>query len=160
MTFRGMIFQYNSEMETGLIMLADGEKKNFSIHNWSDEATSPKIGLEVLYNASTDPVTIKALSAQEKTKFVEEEKKAKAAPADPTISKEAAKEPTPIFDTMQEYIDYYKDKGFNLARDSVNSGTRTASFRKYEMGDFEEVVLVETDVKISITKLLNGKEVD
>ena len=37
MVFIGMIFQFNSDQGTGLIMLSDGEKKEFSTDEWADE---------------------------------------------------------------------------------------------------------------------------
>jgi len=169
MIFRGMIFQYNSEQGTGLIMLSDGEKKEFSTNDWADNSNSPKIGLEILYDTSAGPVKIKALSAQEKSRFLEDEKKEKEKPDDKSLSNEEPEvaqkteevnDETLAFTDFDEHVQYYVDHGFKLARDAENNGTRTASFRNYVMGDFQEITLKETDSKITVIKMLNGKQVD
>ena len=43
----GMIFQFNSDEGSGLIMLSDGATKEFTTRDWTDESNAPAVGLKI-----------------------------------------------------------------------------------------------------------------
>ena len=44
-----MIFQFNADEGVGLIMLSDGQTKDFDTKDWVDETNEPSLGQEILY---------------------------------------------------------------------------------------------------------------
>ena len=45
----GMIFQFNSDEGSGLIMLSNGETKEFTTRDWVDKSNAPAVGLKISY---------------------------------------------------------------------------------------------------------------
>lgn len=101
----GMIFQFNSEQGTGLIMLSDGQKKEFSTAQWVDESNIPSIGLEIIYEDSGDLIKIKVPSEEEKNALRSDKKPKKE------------KEPT-TFSSLEEFQSYFSNKGFDLIKNT------------------------------------------
>ena len=61
---------------------------------------------------------------------------------------------------LDEYIDQYKGMGYRQVKDINSEGSRTLAFRKLEMGEPMEVIIVQSGSDIDITKTVNGKKVD
>jgi len=160
MVFIGMIFQFNSAQGTGLIMLSNGETKEFSTDDWIDDSNLPKIGLEILYEDSDKLIKIKVPSEEEKSRIKNKSSADKKNVEEVNIDKAEVNEETVSFSTFDEYIQYYQGLGFKLAKDSDTNGSRTASLRSYVMGEFEEIILQQSDSKTTVTKTINGKKVD
>jgi len=171
MIFRGIISSFDGVK--GSIILSNGERQEFSSKDWVDSSNEVRIGLEVIYEEENSLTKLRVPSEEEKQKLLEDEKNQKEAgnkPESSNIEKEttspssveAEEEPdeTAAFVCFDEHLQYYVDHGFKLVKDSENSGTRTANLRNYVMGDFQEIILKESDSKISTTKLLNGVKVD
>ena len=70
-----MIYQFDSTQGTGLIMLSDGDKREFSSNDWVDVSTAPAVGLKVSYESSDDLIKIKVASEADKNKALQDEKK-------------------------------------------------------------------------------------
>lgn len=65
MVLSGMIFQFDDEQGTGLIMLSDGETKEFTARDWVDESYTPEVGLKISYDDSEYFKKIKRFSEEE-----------------------------------------------------------------------------------------------
>jgi hypothetical protein len=61
--------------------------------------------------------------------------------------------------TVDEYINHFTEMGFKVLKDTENDGTRTLMLRKYVMDEHGEVIIKQSDSKISVTQTLNGKKV-
>jgi hypothetical protein len=77
----GMIFQYDAELGSGLVMLSGGDQKTFNRTNWVDSDNEPSVGQKISYDDSGYSVQIKvaneddkisANSVEDKPKEVEE----------------------------------------------------------------------------------------
>lgn len=143
----GMIFQFDSTEGTGLIMLSGGEQKEFSTNEWVDDSNTPSVGLKVSYESSDGLIKIKV--ASETDKILPEKEK-----------EEELDENKILFSSVDEYINYYKDNGFKLINDSQEEHSRKVALRKFSVDKHEEIKITQSDSKISVTQMLNGKKVD
>ncbi len=118
MVFTGMIFQFDSTQGTGLIMLSDGEKKEFSTNEWADESTMPAVGLKISYEINGPLVKIKTAS---------EIKIQKKVPNEPT-SKE---EEVTSFTSIEEFQSHFSDKGFDVIKNTDEGSDDGLSMGKF-----------------------------
>lgn len=63
------------------------------------------------------------------------------------------------FTSVDEYINHFTGKGFKLLKDTENDGVRTLMLRRYVMDEHGEVIIKQSDSKISVTQTLNGKKI-
>ena len=68
MVSTGMIFQYDSTQGTGLLMLSDGETKEFSSNDWTDTVNSPAIGQKISYLSDAHGTQIKVAGEEDTSK--------------------------------------------------------------------------------------------
>ncbi len=133
MNMTGMIFQFNSDDGKGLIMLTDGQTKEFTVSQWADENNMPSVGLKISYDEDAQGAKVK--------KYDE----SKEQPVSPSTS-------------IEEYIEHFKGEGYNLVKDLQEGNTRTVTFRKFSVTEHSEVVIKSVNNEISITRTINGKE--
>jgi hypothetical protein len=143
MVLSGMIFQFDSDQGIGLIMLSDGETKEFSTREWVDASHLPKVGLKISYDTSEHFKKIKCFSEEES---ISNDVKTNENSTDPLVS-------------VDDHIAYYKERGFKLASDSIKDDVRVVSLRSYSMDDYGEVSIKYSDSKLDITVMMNGKKV-
>lgn len=153
MIYIGMIFQYDQNSGSGLIMLSDGEKKEFSAAEWIDTQNTPAVAQKIAYVISGSNVQVRVAT--------EEDIVTAASDQEPDVIEE---EPTPeedavTFDTIDEYIEYYTQMGFKLIKDTGDNESRNAALRFYVAGDFGEVTLKQNGSKINVTQMMNGQVV-
>lgn len=206
MVFIGMIFQFNSDQGTGLIMLSDGEKKEFSTDEWADEVNMPSVGLQILYDISDSGIKIKVPSEEEKNKLrpgkkikkeeevtsftsteefqsyyskkgfdvikgsdeVIDDRLSMGKLSDEGVQSvsirfegskaELTKRTIPLY-SVDDHINYFKDTGYRLINDSDDNGSRKLTFRRYMMGEHSEIIMKDSDDKITITQMVDGKKV-
>jgi len=139
MIFRGMIFQYNSEEGTGLIMLSDGEQKEFSTNEWIDASNVPRVGLEVSYESSDNLIKIKMLNEAEKRKILLDEKRSK-------------EEDITRFRSMQEFQSYFSNKGFEAVKNRQEDADDKLTMEKYSDGSVHSVSIIFKNAKPEITE--------
>lgn len=144
----GMIFQYDSTQGIGLIMLSDGETKQFSKHYWVDTENEPAIGQKISYEDNYGHVQIK--TANEEVTAV----------ASSTEDDEATQEEDAAgqFSTVEDVITYYTDSGFKLVSDSEDGESRTITLRLYTPTDYGEATIKKIGSEISVMQVLNGKK--
>lgn len=134
MYMTGMIFQYNSDNGSGLLMLSDGDSKQFDRSQWQDDKNEPSVGLKISYEERAGVVTVCAYDESKQEENEEQD--------------------------IEQYIQEYLNEGFNLVKDAQKSNKRTVVLRKYDKGDFGEITLESSAGKVSIEKMFNGKKVD
>jgi len=144
----GMIFQFNNEEGTGLIMLSHGSSKEFSAKNWIDTSCEPSVGLKVSFEGTDTLMNIEVLKDESISIIPTVENKSKA-----DESKKVE------FSSVDEYITHFKDLGYKLAKDVDTGTTRTATLRIFLEDGHGESVVTSTDGKISVKTMVNGKEV-
>ncbi len=147
MVSTGMIFQYNNAEGKGLLMLSDGEKKEFSVHEWTDKLNALKVGLRILYE--NDNGLIKIKMATHTDKVLPKKKKCEV-----ELSKKDL-----VFSSLEEYIDYYKACGYKLVNDSKETQIRNVVLRKFSVDKHEEVKISLNNSRITLIELLNGKPI-
>lgn len=130
----GMIFQFNSDEGRGLIMLTDGQTKEFNASQWADENNMPSVGLKISYDESSNDVKIKMYDELEGKKNLS-------------------------FSTADEYIQYFKESGFNLVKDTKDDESRTVTLRKFSIDEHSEVIIESRNDKTTVTRTVNGKKV-
>lgn len=132
MIFTGMIFQYNSDQGVGLIMLSDGEKKDFTIAQWIDKSNAPAVGLKISY----DDGYIKKVKL-----FTEEETN--------NTSLDANTDNDPAtFTSIQEYKKYYSDQDY-----VTNSSTsKKLTMQKYSTEGIHSIMVSLENSKPEVTK--------
>jgi len=136
MNMTGMIFQFNSDDGRGLIMLSDGETKEFSINQWIDTNKSPTVGLKIFYDMKTNKVSSE-------------------------MHKEETEEANALsFGNVEEYIEHFKEDGFNLVKDFEDEEVRTITFRKYAIDEPLEIIIRVKKGEITVTYMVNGKKVE
>ncbi len=145
MIFIGMIFQYNSEQGTGLIMLSDGEQKEFSQTQWADSSNSPAVGQKIAYETNATSVKIRVASQEDITSAsaVQEEESA-------SDNKET---------TLEEYLQHFIGLGFKLVKDTSSDAVRTLILRSFATGESQEFIITQTASKTTIVETINGKTV-
>ena len=187
MVLSGMIFQFNSEQGTGLIMLSNGESKEFSTHDWVDASQAPEIGLKISYEDSGYIKKIKLFNEEDGTDFksIKDYENHYSAESYVTISSTNEKLSMQKYSTegihnisvhlndgeaqvleeldplvsVDDHVEYFKEIGFKLASDSTNADVREVSLRSYSMDDYGEVSIKYCDSKLNITVMINGKKV-
>lgn len=147
MIYIGMIFQYDSDMGSGRIMLSDGEQGEFNRIDWIDSENMPAVGQKISYDTSGSHVKIRVATEEDKAKALlqEEEESAQAEKLE--------------FSDMDEAIKHFTDKGYKLLKDTQVDESRTASLRLYTTTDFGEASIIQKGSDIIINQTLNGKPV-
>ena len=135
----GMIFQFNSVEGTGLIMLSDGEKKEFSTNEWVDESNMPSIGLEILYDSSDNIIKIKVPSEEEKDEIRPNKKTKK-------------EEEISSFASIEEFQSYYSNKGFDVINNTDKTTADELSMGKLSDEGVQSVSIRFKDSKSELTK--------
>ena len=160
MNYTGMIYQYDQESGNGLVMIGDGESKEFSKSEWMETETEPSVGQRISYELVNSQIQIKLATQESEDKA----KKYKESLQDDQKQEELPKE-TPkcsiSFESIDKCIEHYTNLGFKLAKDSQSGLTRTLSFRYYSSatGDFGEALIKQTGDIIHVTQTLNGQTV-
>jgi hypothetical protein len=145
--YTGMIFQYDSSTERGLLMLSNGETKEFGTYNWVDEKNSPAVGQKIAYDNNRVKVATK------------EDEDAALLKKDEVIDTQEDTQTEEAFNSVDDYIEHYINKEYKLARDSVVDGVRTVSLRMYTSEEYGEVSIKQYGSNIDVTRTLNGKSV-
>ncbi len=167
MVFIGMIFQFNSDQGIGLIMLSDGEKKEFSTNDWIDENNTPSVGLEILYDNSDNIVKIRVPSEVEKNELkLKKQTKEEAVTSHGSAQELQTDSSDKDYDvsegtdgSVDDHIQRFKESGYRLINDTDDSGIRKATLRRYVMDEHSEIIITCSDDKVSVTKIINGKKV-
>lgn len=134
----GMIFQFNADEGTGLIMLSDGQKKDFNTNDWVDEINMPSIGLQILYESNDDIVKVKVPSPEEKNELKPEKK--------------SAKEETPSFTSTEEFQKYFEDRGFDIIKKTDETIDNKLSMGKFTDDGVQSVSISFTDAQAELTR--------
>ncbi len=163
----GMIFQFNNDQGAGLIMLSDGQKKEFTLKDWIDETNTPRVGLEIVYDSSDALIKIRVPSEAEKDALKLKKKPKKDAAADLGSTEGSQSDPSDIDSdvvqgtdgSVEEHIKRFQDDGYRLIKDINEKGSRTAMLRRYVMDEHSEIIIKCSDDKTTLTKTVNGKKV-
>ena len=153
MVYIGMIFQFDSTQGSGLIMLSDGGKKEFTTNEWVDDVNNPTIGQKISYESNGYQAKIKVASKKDEIK---------AASGKETVD---SKEETSTQSAHQEFtcaedaISYFTDMGFKLVKDTDTNGSRILTLRMFADGDPIEVIINQHGSQITVEKTVNGKPV-
>ena len=139
MVFTGMIFQFNSDEGTGLIMLSDGETKEFSTDDWVDESNVPAVGLKISYESSDDLIKIKVPSVEDKNKSLPNEKTSK-------------EDDIASFTSIEEFQSYFSDKGFDVIKNTDESRDDELTMGKFSDEGVQSVSISFKDSKPELTK--------
>lgn len=139
-----MIFQFNKDNGSGLVMLTNGETKEFSVNDWVDTSNEAAVGLKVSYEKGDTFVKIQTLKNEGAVSAEKEE---------------APVEEKSECSSVDEYVEHYVADGYKLVRDINQAGVRRAILRRFLEDGHGEVIVTEEDSKISLTTLVNGKEV-
>lgn len=139
----GMIFQYDSTQEMGLVMITGGEKREFALHNWVDVQNQPEVGQKVTYDESSHPVKIKV--ANEDDKII--------VPCDDEKDNTKVEE----FSDIDEAVKYFTDMGFKTLKEIKDDESRTVTLRLYTPTDYGEVTIKQSGSEISVKQIINGK---
>jgi len=135
MIFAGMIFQYNEQTQSGLIMLTDGTTKEFSTKEWIDEENVPAVGQKISYETIKTGVGVRVASEVD--------------------TKETSKELISVEEHTQKFIDL----GYNLVKDTSSTTTRTVVLRSFATGESQEVIITQEGSEVTISERVNGKAV-
>ena len=144
----GMIYQYDTAQGIGLIMLTDGETKQFSKHYWVDTDNEPAVGQKISYEDNYGHVQIKIAS--------EELSAAESSTEDEKVAQE--EDAAGQFSTVEDFITYYTDSGFKLVSDNEDGESRTITFRLYTPTDYGEATIKKIGSEITVMQVLNGKK--
>ena len=147
----GMIFQFNNTQGTGLIMLSDGEKKEFSTDDWVDASNLPKIGLEIVYEINDNRIKIKVPSEEEKNAL-----KNKTLPGKKTVKEESdiGKKEDDItgLTSLEEYQTYFSNKGFDVIKNTQETVDDELTMGKFSDESVETVSISFKNSKPELTK--------
>lgn len=136
MIHAGMIFQYNSDNETGLIMFSDGSQKTFSSDDWVDMINTPAIGQKIVYTETVDVIEIRVASEDDLSNI--------------PLNKEKSK-------SVDEHIEHFVSIGFKLVKETLNNEVQTVILRTFQTGEPQEVIITNQGSKITIIETINGK---
>lgn len=134
----GMIFQFNRDEGTGLIMLSDGAQKEFSVNEWTDGSTTPSVGLQIVYEISDNTVKIKVPSEEEKNEL------------QPARKSKQEKELTE-FSSLEEFENYFSKKGFDVMNTNKSSDSEL-NMLKYTDEGVQSVSIQFNNAKSELTK--------
>jgi len=124
----GMIFQFNTTEGAGLIMLSNGETKEFNIQEWTDTDNEAAIGLEVLYESDTQGTKIKVPTVQEKAEVL----------ANKTTKQEAD---ISSCKSLQDYQVYFSNKGFESVKNIEENSEIELSMAKFSGSSLERIAI-------------------
>lgn len=134
-----MIFQFNSDEGTGLIMLSDGETKEFSTDDWVDESNAPAVGLKISYENNDDLIKVKVLNEENKNKPLPNEKTSK--------EKDIAN-----FTSIEEFESSFSDKGFDVIQNTDESIDDELTMGKFTDEGVQSVSISFKNAKPELTK--------
>lgn len=134
-----MIYQFNSDEGTGLIMLSDGETKEFSAVDWVDESNVPAVGLKISYENSDDLIKIKVPSVEEKNPTLPNEKTSK-------------EEDSAGFTSIEEFQSYFTDKGFDVIKNTDDTADDELTMGKFSEEGVQSVSISFKDAKQELTE--------
>jgi len=159
MIFIGMIYRYDDTQGTGDLMLADGEKREFSSTNWEDSENTPSVGQRISYIVEENHLTIRVATEEDISNATDPN----VQPV-PQIQENVSQEEessTPSFTSLDEYLNHYVNLGFRQLKDVEDNGIRTITFRYYDAssGDFAEAIIKQKDSNITVEQTLNGKPI-
>ncbi|MDF1875234.1 hypothetical protein JHD48_05775, partial [Sulfurimonas sp. SAG-AH-194-I05] len=138
MMFTGMIFQYDNTLDSGLIILSDGEKKEFSIMDWIDTMHKPTIGQKISYESNNNKIEMRVATPEDEQKaLMDKEKKMK--------EEKKLKESIEACESVDDYVSYFTKMGFKLVKDETSDATRIVTLRFYSMDQFAEAMIREHD---------------
>ena len=152
MIFIGMIYQYDSEQGTGLLMLSDGEKKEFTINEWVDSVTQPKMAQKISYELVANRVCIKA-ATEEDIARASAEKEEEVSVEEESASSESMHQ----FANLDDCLEYFTQREFKVVKDIPNDESRVLTLRKYTPTEYGEAIITQRNSKINIELTLNGK---
>ncbi|MBL1242843.1 MAG: hypothetical protein COA39_000330 [Sulfurimonas sp.] len=138
MVYIGMIFQYNTDNGTGLIMLSDGAQKTFTSDDWVDSTNTPTVGQKIAYIDNANDIQVRVAREDDINDTVSDKEESTS---------------------VDEHLEHFTSMGFKLIKDTQNDGTRVLTLRSFATGESEEVVIKESGSKIDIVQTLNGKVV-
>jgi|GEM_PF-2476069 len=144
MIYTGMIFQYDNTQERGLVMLSDGETKEFHLRDWIDTINTPAIGQKISYEQNASGAKIRVATQ-------EDEQRVLSAKDDQIAEDEMS--------DVDEYIAYFTSLGYKLVKDLVQNEIRTVSLRMYTASDYGEALIKQNETSTIVTQSLNGKTV-
>ena len=159
MIFTGVLYQYDQESGTGLLMVGNGEKKEFEKSQWADSENEPAMGQRISYEVIGEVVQVKLVTeeaiqrANAYKEQMKEEGQNKPQETSPNCSIQ--------FQDIDTCIQHYTNLGFKCIRDTQEGLSRVLSFRYYSSasGDFAEAIIKQTGDTISVTQTLNGQTV-
>jgi len=135
MVSTGMIFQFNSEQGTGLIMLSDGETKEFTTRDWADESNLPAVGLKISYEYNGYITKIKIPSEEEANTI--------------SLDKKTSQNEDPAhFTSIEEYENHYLRKDFV----TVAKTKDTLKMQKYSTEGEYSITVSFKDTKPKLTE--------
>lgn len=149
MIYVGLIYKYDNEQGTGLIMIGEGERKEFNIHEWVDTENSPAVGQKIAYTSDGFRAQIRVATPEDIALSKEQPKTAISSQEEPVKPK--------IFDDLESCLYHFTSSGFKLVKDVSNDGVRTLALRSFVNGDPLEVIVKQTDSKVEASLTVNGK---
>ena len=153
MIFTGMIYQYDNTQGTGLLMLSDGEKKEFSSNDWIDSVNMPAVGQKISYESNANRIQIKVASEEDINKaLADKEKKS-------SKEENASTDATEQFTNLDDCLNYFTSMGYKLVKDTQSDESRNLTLRLYTPTNYGEAMVKQSGSKITITQTFNGKPV-
>lgn len=143
-----MIFQFNEQGGHGMIMLTNGDTKEFSLRDWVDKGSEPAVGKKIAYILEGPQVQIREASKEDEI--------ASKKPQEPEIIEEAVQNAIGDFDA---HIAHFTAQEFKLVKDVQDAGVRVATLRLYTPYDYGEVTLKQEGSELSVSQTMNGKTV-
>jgi len=152
MFFTGMIFQYDTNSKSGLLMLSNGEKKEFNATHWVDKQNQAAVGLKISYEQNAETLKVKVATQEDEQRALQEKEQG----LEPQNEQDSSGDE---FKNMEEYIAYFKDLGYRLVKDIQGDDSRDVELRIYTAEEYGDATIKQKGSKISVTQTLNGKTV-
>ena len=134
----GMIFQFNADEGVGLIMLSDGQTKDFDTKDWVDETNEPSLGQEILYEMTDGVIKVKIPSPEEKNELK------------PT--KKASKEQVQSFASIEEFKSHFEVKGFDVIKTTDEATENELSMGKFTDEGVQRVCISSVGESYELTR--------
>lgn len=154
MIYIGMIFQYDGTQGKGLIMLTDGEKKEFTTDEWIDSENMPAVGQKISYKSSSSKVKIRVATQEDLDMSLLPEAEQKS---DEEEIKSDFDGVEPV--TVDDFINYFTSLGYKLIKDLKDETSRSITLRMYTPADYGEATINLNGSEMSVVQTLNGKTV-
>jgi len=138
MVYIGMIFQYNTDNGTGLIMLSDGAQKTFTSDDWIDSTNTPTVGQKIAYIDNANDIQVRVASEDDINDTVSDKEESTS---------------------VDEHLEHFVSIGFKLVKDTINNEIRTVILRSFATGESQEVIITKKDSKTTIVETINGKTI-